>query len=426
MSVEMKDSGIAWIGEIPNDWKISLLSSLFFEHSLKNIGMQENNLLSLSYGKIIRKNIDENGGLLPASFEGYNIISPNDIVFRLTDLQNDKRSLRTGLCMEKGIITSAYITIRKRDNKLSSRYFHYLLHSYDECKVFYGIGNGVRQGMNYQDLRKLLLPFPPTKEEQSRIANFLDKKCAEIDELIALQEQMIAQLNTYKQTVITETVTKGLNPNVKMKDSGVEWIGEIPEHWDVKRLKQESIFINGYAFNSEDFKLEEGVKVIRIGDIGFKVDFENCVRSITNANILDSFRIKDGDILIAMSGATTGKSCFVEKTEEAYINQRVGIIRSLIRKIIYYSLQTPYFMEFVNLKNFGSAQPNISSKAIGEFPIMVMPELEQQSIAQYLDQKCKEIDELISIKKEKIEHLKAYKKSVIYEYVTGKKQISDN
>lgn len=209
----------------------------------------------------------------------------------------------------------------------------------------------------------------------------------------------------------------------EMKHSGIPWIGEIPESWEVVRLKQKSDFINGYAFNSDDFRIDEGVRVIRIGDIGLKVDFGNCVRATTDITNLTAFKIKEGDILIAMSGATTGKCCIVDKTEEAYINQRVGIIRSSINRYVYYSLLTPYFMEFVNLNNAGSAQPNISSKDIGEFQILSMPLSEQQTIASYLDEKCSEIDSLISIKQSKIESLKEYKKSIIYEYVTGKKEV---
>lgn len=203
-----------------------------------------------------------------------------------------------------------------------------------------------------------------------------------------------------------------------MKDSGILWIGEIPEGWKVKRLKQESVFINGFAFDSEDFKVDEGVRVIRIGDIGLRADFESCVRAITNPYILNPYRIENGDILIAMSGATTGKCCIVDEVEEAYINQRVGIIRSNLCKIIYYSLQTPYFMEFVNLNNAGSAQPNISSKAIGEFPILLPPLAEQHLIAAFLDKKCSEIDSLIELQEQMIEELKAYKQSVITEAVT--------
>ena len=201
----MRDSGIEWIGSIPEHWEIKLLSTLFDEHKHKNSELQEANLLSLSYGKIVRKDINTSEGLLPQSFDGYNIISNGDIVFRLTDLQNDKKSLRTGLCLETGIITSAYVTIRARQ-KLCSAYFHYLVHSYDVCKVFYGMGDGVRQGMNYSDLRKLLLLSPPITEQQA-IADYLDDKCADIDSLIQTKQSKIDSLKEYKKSIIYEYVT---------------------------------------------------------------------------------------------------------------------------------------------------------------------------------------------------------------------------
>ena len=204
-NVAMKDSGVEWIGEIPEAWEVNLLGSLFTEHKLKNDNLAETNLLSLSYGKIIRKNIDSVGGLLPMSYEGYNIIDRNDIVLRMTDLQNDHKSLRTGLCKERGIITSAYITIRLRA-KQNSEYLHYLLHSYDINKVFYGMGDGVRQGINFADIKSLLLLCPPLTEQRI-IADYLDKKCAEIDELIAIKQQKIEALKEYKKSVIFEYVT---------------------------------------------------------------------------------------------------------------------------------------------------------------------------------------------------------------------------
>ena len=203
--VAMKDSGVEWIGEIPEHWEIKQLSSFFIEHKQKNKNLEEKNLLSLSYGRIIQKSIDTKEGLLPESFEGYNIIAPGDIVFRLTDLQNDKRSLRTGLCKERGIITSAYITLRKKST-VNSSYYHFLFHSYDICKVFYGLGDGVRQGMNFSDLKKLLIVFPPLPEQQA-IADYLDTQCTRIDSLIALKQTKIESLKEYKKSVIYEYVT---------------------------------------------------------------------------------------------------------------------------------------------------------------------------------------------------------------------------
>jgi len=229
---KIKDSGVAWIGEIPDSWEMVQLGSILSEHKCKNIGMKSENLLSLSYGRVIRKNINTTDGLLPESFEGYNVIDSGDIVLRLTDLQNDQRSLRVGLCSEKGIITSAYTTLRPRKFEIVSKYFYYLMHSYDICKGFYGMGAGVRQGLNYAGIRKIMLTMPPP-EEQSAIAECLDKKSMQIDALIANVQEQIEKLKAYKQSLITEVVTKGLDPNVPMKDSGVEWIGEIPEDWEV-------------------------------------------------------------------------------------------------------------------------------------------------------------------------------------------------
>ena len=187
-----KDSGIAWIGNIPSEWNVDILSLHLYDHCNHNKELKEKNLLSLSYGRIVRKDINTKEGLLPESFNRYNIIEKGDIVLRLTDLQNDKKSLRTGLCQERGIITSAYLTLRNRGND-SSAFLHYLLHSYDLYKVFYGMGNGVRQGMNYSDIRKLKMIIPPFPEQEA-IASFLDRKCGEIDSLISLQEEMISEL----------------------------------------------------------------------------------------------------------------------------------------------------------------------------------------------------------------------------------------
>lgn len=202
---EMKDSGIEWIGEIPKDWEVHPVYVYFEEGKTKNYRMQEQNLLSLSYGRIIRKDINTNGGLLPASFNTYNVVEAGDIIIRPTDLQNDKRSLRTGLVKEQGIITSAYIDLRPKDN-VNSKYYHYLLHSYDIIKVFYNMGNGVRQGLNFSEFAKLLL-LEPTTVEQQQIADYLDTKCSEIDSLIADKKRQLDILADYKKSLIYEYVT---------------------------------------------------------------------------------------------------------------------------------------------------------------------------------------------------------------------------
>lgn len=203
--VEMKDSGIEWIGEIPGTWDIHPVYSYFGERKNKNSLGNENNLLSLSYGRVIRKDINTNGGLLPESFNTYNIVEADDIIIRPTDLQNDKRSLRTGLVKEHGIITSAYIDLCPIKH-VDSRYFHYLLHAYDVMKVFYNMGNGVRQGLNYSEFSKLML-FEPSYTEQVSIANYLDKKCTEINTCIDDKQRQLEVLEEYKKSLIYEYVT---------------------------------------------------------------------------------------------------------------------------------------------------------------------------------------------------------------------------
>ena len=202
---EMKDSGIEWIGEIPKDWDIHPVYAYFEEGKTKNYRMQEQNLLSLSYGRIIRKDINTNGGLLPASFNTYNVVEAGDIIIRPTDLQNDKRSLRTGLVKEQGIITSAYIDLRPKKD-VNSEYYHYLLHSYDIIKVFYNMGNGVRQGLNYSEFAKLLL-LEPAQAEQQQIVDYLNAQCSEIDALIADKKRQLDILADYKKSLIYEYVT---------------------------------------------------------------------------------------------------------------------------------------------------------------------------------------------------------------------------
>lgn len=202
---EMKDSGIEWVGMIPAHWIVHPVYTYFGERKNKNRFGAEDNLLSLSYGRVIRKDINTSDGLLPESFSTYNIVEAGDIIIRPTDLQNDKRSLRTGLVKEHGIITSAYIDLCPI-KKVDSRYFHFLLHAYDVMKVFYNMGNGVRQGLNYSEFSRLMI-FEPSYDEQVDIANYLEAKCTEINDTIVKKQEQLSTLEAYKKSLIYEYVT---------------------------------------------------------------------------------------------------------------------------------------------------------------------------------------------------------------------------
>lgn len=204
-NAEMKDSGIEWVGRIPAHWPIHPVYSYYGERKNKNRLGKEDNLLSLSYGRVIRKDINTNDGLLPESFNTYNIVESGDIIIRPTDLQNDKRSLRTGLVKEHGIITSAYIDLCPL-KQVDSRYFHFLLHAYDVMKVFYNMGNGVRQGLNYSEFSRLMV-FEPPYEEQVAMADYLETKVTEVDTIIEQKKEQMAVLDAYKRSLIFEYVT---------------------------------------------------------------------------------------------------------------------------------------------------------------------------------------------------------------------------
>jgi type I restriction enzyme S subunit len=204
-NAKMKPSGIDWIGDIPSDWSAYPGFFVIRETKKKNIGLQEDNLLSLSYGNIIEKGVDVFGGLTPASFETYQIVYPKQIIFRLTDLQNDKRSLRSGIVKKKGIITSAYTAIKTTD-KILPEYLHYLYRSYDYTKVFYTLGAGVRQSSDFSELKRLPILLP-SKETQEKIISYLDEKTKRIDETIEKIEKQIQLLGEYRASLIYHCVT---------------------------------------------------------------------------------------------------------------------------------------------------------------------------------------------------------------------------
>ena len=424
MSVEMKDSGIAWVGYVPKHWEVIRLKNVFCEYNVKSENGTET-LLSLSqYTGVKPKSETELAGSHEAeSYEGYKIVKAGQLVMNIMLAWNGSYALSD----YDGMISPAYCIYDFR-TVCHKKYFHYLLRIDGYPSAFKTMSRGIidsRLRLYPEQFYTFNTVVPPI-EEQFRIANFLDKKCAEIDELIALQEQMIAQLTTYKQAVITETVTKGLDPNVQMKDSGVEWIGEIPEHWDVCRVKNISNTNSGSTPKNISESDDSNIVWIRTTDINDDIVYDSSLHiSLDEFKSASCPMLPVGTCLVAMygGGGTIGKCgvigeiatinqalCSMEVYENYYYLYLYNILRA-VRK---------YWMKFA----VGTRKdPNINQDIVNEMWIPYPSLSEQQSIANYLDQKCKEIDELISVKKDKIEKLKAYKKSVIYEYVTGKKQV---
>ena len=200
-----KESGVEWLGQIPETWEIVPLFPYMEEQDIKAIGQGITDVLSLSYGNLILRDVENNFGLRPESFDTYQVIKPGNIILRLTDLQNDHKSLRVGLAKQLGIITSAYVNLKIK-SQFEPQFVYYLLHCYDLLKVFYGLGGGVRQSMKYNDLKHLPLCLPPLSEQRA-IAAFLDRETARIDTLIAKQQRMIELLKERRSALITAAVT---------------------------------------------------------------------------------------------------------------------------------------------------------------------------------------------------------------------------
>lgn len=423
MNREMKHSGIAWIGEIPKQWTVELLGNNVKLVDNPNSDCSEDNALQFKMGTIISKKHGDSK-YNPLTLEAYNKVQEGDIVLNGLNLSFDFISQRVGLVKEKGVITSAYLTIRPTKT-LDSIYLTYLLKAYDCCKAFHGMGRGLRQTLSYKELRYEKLIYP-SLAEQKAIADFLDKKCEEIDELVALQEKIIEELKAYKQSVITEAVCKGLNPNVPMKDSGIEWIGEIPKHWNITKIKMIASTNSGSTPKNISQNNSASITWIRTTDINDNIVCDSSVH-LTKEEFMSAScpLLKKGTCVVAMygGGGTIGK-CGILDTE-ATINQALCSIetnQSYLEYFLFYVLKSvrPYWMKFA----VGTRKdPNISQEIVRNFSVPFLPISEQQEIADYLDKKCSEIDQLISIKQQKIVELKEYKKSLIYEYTTGKKEV---
>ncbi len=423
---EMKDSGVEWIGKMPSNWQVKYLFQLVSQVKNKNNGLREKNLLSLSYGKIKRKDIETTDGLLPASFDGYNIIEEGDIVMRLTDLQNDHTSLRIGRATERGIITSAYTTVRP--SKETSPFLYLALHSFDVKKGFYGMGAGVRQGLNYGEVKKVLVPVPPLSE-QTAIAAYLDEKCATIDAIIVEAKSSIEGYKSWKASVIFETVTKGLNPNAEMKDSGVEWIGEIPKGWKVSAVKRHYSITLGKMLESvpqsNDATLENYMCAsnVKWGGIDTTTNRQMWFSPIEK----EEYLLKEGDLLVMEGGATAGTSTIYHgEFTPCYMQNSVNRCRSKdgsLPSFLYYWLFLVNHRGHIDSVCNCATFKHLTKEKLGRIPFVYVPKEEKESIVTDLDSKCSLIDGIILEKEDLIRELENYKRSLIFEVVTGKRRV---
>ena len=424
-----KNSGVEWLGEIPEHWEILPGLSFIFENKDRNKGMIRNTVLSLSYGKIRIKGENELTGLVPESFETYQFVNKGDLIFRPTDLQNDTVSLRSSISEYEGIITNAYLNLRFK-SKANPKFYHYFFRSIDNNKIIYGLGSGLRQNISYLDFRRFQFPFPP-KKEQTAIANFLDDKTTKIDQAITIKQKQIELLKERRQILIHKAVTRGLKENVKLKESGVEWIGEIPEHWEVKKIKHISSKIGSGVTPSGGGTtyLDSGIPLLRSQNVLFgKIELEG-VAFISDKvhESMSNSQVHKGDVLLNITGGSIGRCHFVDFDSKLNVNQHVCIIRPN-RNITTIFLNSILSSEIgqgqIWFNQQGGGREGLNFQSIKNFSLPLPSISEQKSICDFIDVSTNKIATAISLKEQEIEKLKEYKMSLIDGVVTGKVRVT--
>ena len=399
-----KDSGIAWIGEIPEHWEVCSIKQIMKNKSIK--GFPNETVLSLyrDLGVIPKDSREDNHNVTSEDTSNYKFVEEGDFVI------NKMKAWQGSMAISdyKGIVSPAYYVCKVINSKVDKKYIHYLLRNESYKVEYMRLSTGMRIGqwdLNINDFLQINTIIPSVLEQQS-IATYLDQKCGEIDELITLQEEMITKLQSYKQSVITEAVTKGLDKNVPLKDSGIKWIGKIPEHWKITRVQYLAQLKSGYNLTTEEIT-DNGLYPVYGG---------NGIRGY-----YDKYFLEGDYVLIGRQGALCGNINY--STSKSWATEHAVVCYPKIKYV------TRWFGELLRVMNLNqyslaAAQPGLAVERIKLLPIPIIPLSEQQAIADYLDQKCSEIDELISIKQQKIEKLKEYKKSLIFECVTGKRKVS--
>ena len=419
MSREMKNSGIPWIGEVPKEWKVDKLQVALSEIVEKNSPIKTNYILSLTNtrGVIPYTEKGDIGNKSKENHEDYKIAYPDTIVANSMNILIGS----VGICKYYGCVSPVYYIFKATDYG-DLHYFNYIMSSEPFQKHLRQYANGIleiRLRVSSSDILKRYVPFPSLSEQQ-KIAEFLDKKCGEVDKLIALQEQIIEELKAYKQSVITEAVTKGLNPNVPMKDSGIEWIGEIPEHWEVIRIKYLLGERKERSENGEEEPLSMSQKYGLIPTKEMDM-IPNMASSFEGAKIVHIQDLVFNKLKAHLGVFATSKYNGLVSPDYAVY---YGLGKALMPYMEYMFKTPQYISEFrKTATGVGSGLTRLYTSDLFTMLFPLPSVVEQEHIVNFLDTKKSQIDALIAIKQQKIESLKEYKKSIIYEYVTGKKEV---
>lgn len=404
---------IRWNQSYPSHWLCEKAKRYFMNPKQLNKDNAESNILSLTLKGVIRNNGPKPIGLSPSDYATYQLFDRNELVFKLIDLNNVSTS-RVGIVPEKGIMSSAYIRFVPRTD-LNIKYFYYQYYDWYKRQIFNGLGEGVRQTLSGNDLRNLEILIPP-RSEQDQIVRYLDWQVSKINKLIAAKKKKITLLNEQKQVIINNAVTKGLDPMAQMKDSGIEWIGTIPQEWSISRLKtQVSLATSKKVRNDELY--------IGMENIQSWTGMYVCATSVDSEGICNVF--ENNNILFGKLRPYLAKVYLTNSN--GVCSSEFLVIRSFsgCMKYLFYVLLSYKFIDLVNSSTYGAKMPRANWSFIGNCSIPVPPLKEQIKVVLYLDERCNAIENIKSNIQNEVKLLYEYRTRLISDVVTGQIDVRD-
>lgn len=423
MSRVLVDSGIKWIGSLPSTWSITTVNKIFYRR--KEVNDVENpTVLSLARDGVKIRDISTNEGQLAESYDNYHKVYKDDLMINPMDLIS---GANCSLSEVEGVISPAYINLAKKENIYPKYYDYFFKYQYWINAMFIhgkGVSFDNRWTMNWETMSSYKLPFPKY-EEQKRIAEYLDKQCKKINEIINDNNHEIELLEEYKKTLITEVITSGLNKNSTFKESQISWMGKIPSHYEVVTLKRLGTARNGLSYSPGEVA-DNGILVLRSSNIqNNKLSLNDNV--YVKKEINECLLLKENDLLICSRNGSKnliGKNILINKDMEGQtFGAFMCVYRSKYNKYIRYVLNSHIFDYY--LANFLTSTINqLTTSNLYSIKIPFTYNIEEQEkIIKYLDKQCSKLDSVIEYRKQIIEKLEEYKKSLIYEYVTGKREV---
>ena len=424
----MKESGIEWVGLIPDTW--SVIPNKYVMHKEKNLCEKwtGEDVMSLTMNGVIVRDLQNPTGKMPATFDGYQYIEDGDLLMCLFDIDVTPRCV--GKVTHNGVTSPAYSNFKVHDNA-SRDYFYYYYLMVDNTKELLHLAKNLRHSFTEEQLGQLKVPMPPLSEQQA-IADYLDETCSKIDEIIAEAKASIDEYENLRQSIIYEILTKGPDDNVEMKDSGVEWIGKVPSHWMIGKVKYGTTKVGSGKTpkGGAEVYMTSGVMFLRSQNIyndGLRLDNPYYISEEIDEEMKNT-RVQKNDVLLNITGGSIGRCCIFDGSiPNANVNQHVCIIR------VNSSVFLPEYMYLfwisligqISIKSYqtGGNREGMSAEAIKNTPIPIIPIGEQRRIVDLIKPKIDDFNSLIAEKESLINDLEAYKKSLIYEVVTGKRRV---